>query len=222
MICLVECGFYDTSITTGICLIVMQNFETFKDICDFFIQSALDPQYVTKIDRLLETPSANKDIVVLVKNVKAFHSMRKNLCSKIFKKLNNNSILVQLAKARGILQYKSVPHLSTCCISKIPLKEQNGVLLVIDGTKLITVHSRYKIILYHFWHIVHMPEEIANEAIKWLEKQPWWSTGKKSTISECSKRVLNYNAQVFTKSLYVKLKSIAEYVENELSDIPIS
>lgn len=200
----------------------MQNFETFKDICDFFIQSALDPEYVTKIDTLLEKPSANKDIVVLVKNVKAFHSMRKNLCSKVFKKLNNAPILVELAKARGIVQYKTVPELSSCCISNITMKEQTGVLLVINGTKLVTVHSRYKIILYHFWHIVHMPDEIANEARKWLEKQRWWVTGKKSSISECSKRVLNYNEQVFTKKMYVKLKSIAEYIENELDNIPLA
>lgn len=195
-------------------------FETFKDICDFFIQSALDQEYVPRIDRLLEKPSNNKDIVFLVKNVKAFHNMRKDLCSKIFQWLQNNNILTVLAKARGVVQYKTVPEQSICCISNSTLRRDNGVLLVIDGKNLTCVHSRYKIILYHFWHIVHMPEEIASEAKKWLEKQSW-SAGRQSS-AECSKRVLDYNEQVFTKKMYVKLKTIAEYVENELENLPVT
>ena len=197
-------------------------FETFKDICDFFIQSALDQEYVTRIDRLLEKPSNNKDIVFLVKNVKAFHTMRKNLCAKMFKRLQNNNILTVLAKARGVVQYKTVPEQSICCISNSTLHCDNGVLLVIDGKNLTCVHSRYKIILYHFWHIVHMPEEIASEARKWLEKQTWWAAGRQSSVAECSKRVLNYNEQVFTKTMYVKLKTIAEYVEHELQNLPMT
>ena len=199
----------------------MQNFETFVKVCGFFVQSKLDPTYVKTIDKQLERP-ANKEVVILVKHVKAFHSMRKTLCSTIMKRLNCNRVLNILLNGSGCVQYKSVPEKSTCAISNAPLKTNTGILLVVDSTKLITVHSRYKIILYHFWNIVHMPEQIGLEAVNWLNKQYWWQNGSFNDIKQCGARVLNYNDQIFVKSLYVKLKTIAEYVDTDFKTLPLT
>jgi len=67
-----------------------------------------------------------------------------------------------------------------------------------------------------------MPEQIGLEAVKWLHKQQWWNTGSFEDIKQCTPRVLNYNDQVFVKSLYVKLKTIAEYVETDLKTLPLT
>jgi len=198
----------------------MQCFETFESVCSFFIQSTLDPEYIDKIDSMLDKPSS-KAMVGLVKDVKAFHAMRKSLCLVIFKYIDNRKVLTQLTTARGIVQYKQCPANSTCALSNVLLRPSNGILLIIDGTTLITIHSKYKIIIYHFWTLVHMPEEIGLEAKKWLKKQSWWQNGTHCTATVCTDRVLNYNDHVFAKGLYVKLKSMGEYIEKELPNIPI-
>jgi len=67
-----------------------------------------------------------------------------------------------------------------------------------------------------------MPEQIGLEAVKWLNKQHWWQNGTFNDIKQCTPRVLNYNEQVFVKSLYVKLKTIAEYVETDFKTLPLT
>lgn len=198
----------------------MQRFEVFVKVCDFFIQSRMDAEYIAKLDALLEKP-AHKEVALLVKHVKAFHSMRKSLCQQILKSLNSNKLLQRLASSRGLKQYSSCPDGATCAISNVKLKYNNGILLIVDQQTLITIHSRYKIILYHFWTLTHMPEEIGLEAIKWLQQQTWWNTGTTNSVQQCTQKILNYNDQQFPKGMYVKLKAIAEYVENKLPSIPI-
>jgi len=198
----------------------MQCLKTFEKVCAFFIQSTLDKSYIEKIDREL-LKNSKKETVLLVKNVKAFHSMRKSLCLKIFTHIGNSPILTQLADSRGIIQYKKCPENSTCAISKVKLKQSHGILLVIDGSHLMTIHSRYKIILYHFWTLVHMPEEIGLEAMKWLTRQHWWRGGIGCNHTVCTERILQYDDHVFAKTMYVKLKSVAEFIEKDLVKIPI-
>jgi hypothetical protein len=198
----------------------MQRFETFENVCHFFIQSKLDKRYIETIDKQLEkTP--NKDLVALVKQVKSFHTMRRLLCLKICKHLGNNPILNSLASSQGVIQYKKCPKDGMCALSKTKINEKNGILLILDGNNLITVHSRYKIILYHFYMLVHMPDEIGLEAVKWLKKQKWWQNGQECSTSDCTKKIINYNDHVFAKGLYVKLKSTAEYIEKEMPKIPL-
>lgn len=199
----------------------MQRFEIFTKVCDFFINCALDTNYISNIDAQLEKPGKETKIVTLVKHVKAFHSMRRSLCQKILKRLGNNDFFNILAEARGLKQYSTAPELSTCILSGIKLKSDNGILLIIDNSKLVTIHSRYKIVIYHFWTLVHMPDEIALHSMKWLKQQPWWKNGSQISAKECTKRLLSYNDKQFAKGFYVKLKSIAEYIENNLADIPI-
>ena len=198
----------------------MQQFEVFVRVCDFFIQSKLDANYISKLDSMLEKP-AHKEISALVKDVKAFHSMRRSLCQEILKQLHYNDVLNTLAGARGLIQYSCCPEGASCGISGVTLKSKSGILLVLDGQKLITVHSRYKIILYHFWTLVHMPEEIGLEAVKWLRGQAWWNSGSDTSIEQCTQKILQYNDKQFAKGLYVKLKAIAEYIENKLVSLPM-
>ena len=198
----------------------MQCLTTFEKVCAFFIQSTLDKSYIEKIDSEL-LKNNNKETVLLVKNVKAFHSMRKSLCLKIFTHIGNSQILTKLSSSRGIVQYKKCPENSTCVISNVNLKQSHGILLIIDGTHLMTIHSKYKIILYHFWTLVHMPEEIGLEATKWLNRQQWWQHGIECSHTVCTERILKYNDRVFAKSMYVKLKSVAEFIEKDLVKIPI-
>jgi len=197
----------------------MQRFETFEKVCQFFVRSALDLKYVSEIDRLLEKPSTNKDIVLLVKQVKSFHNVRKLLCFKICQHIGDD-ILKILTTARGLKSYINAPNGATCAISSIELTPKLGILLLVDDTILLTVHARYKIILYHFWTLVHMPDEIGLEASKWMHKQRWWKRGRQCSADECTKRIVNYNDHSFAKGLYVKMKSIAEYIDKEMGTLP--
>ena len=200
----------------------MQRFEIFINVCEFFIQSELDPKYINKIDEQLEKSHSKKEVFTLVKHVKSFHTMRKTLCQKILKRLPSNNIIPQMAKARGIKQYNSCPNNSTCSISGVKLKPDTGVLIILDENILITFHNRYKIILYHFWTLVHFPEEIGLEAKKWLRKQHFWNTGKIKSTEDCTQKIIHYNDKQFPKAMYVKLKAISEYIDTKLPNIPMN
>ena len=100
--------------------------------------------------------------------------MRKTLCQKILKRLPTNNIVSELSSARGITQYNSCPNGSKCAISGVLLKPDTGILIILDETTLITFHIRYKIVLYHFWTLVHFPNEIGLGAKQWLKNQPFW------------------------------------------------
>jgi len=210
-----------SSISSVIFCVVMQTFETFVNVCAFFIQSRLDKNYVDRIDKLLEKPS-NREIILLVKHVKSFHAMRKQLCVKILNYTDNHDVFNQLVRGRGCVQYKTAPALSTCAISGVILSANTGLLFIVDSEKLITIHIKYKMLLYHFWSIVHMPEEIGLEANKWLQSQIWWKLAIENDIENCTQKVLNYNDQHFVKAMYIKLKTIAEYVENDMRLLPKS
>lgn len=196
----------------------MQRFETFERVCEFFIMSKLDKNYVKRIDQSLENSSSdktNKNILFLIKQIKSFHNMRKTLCLTIFKCLDNHSILNELAESSSVVQYRFCPEKSTCTVSNKVLKQKQGILLIIDGKKPFSIHSRYKILLYHFFILTHFPDEIGLESLKWLKKQTWWKRGEQISFEECARRILNYNDHAFAKSLYVKLKATAEYIEIE-------
>ena len=200
----------------------MQRFEIFLKVCEFFIKCELDPKYINKIDDQLEKPHSKKDVFLLVKHIKSFHNMRKTLCQKILKRLPTNNIVSELASARGITQYNSCPNGSKCAISGVLLKPDTGILIILDETTLITFHIRYKIVLYHFWTLVHFPNEIGLGAKQWLKNQPFWNTGKIKSIDNCTQKIIHYNDQQFPKSMYVKLKAISEYIDTKLPNIPIN
>ena len=197
----------------------MQRFEVFVKVCEFFIQSTLDADYISKLDLLLE--KNQEDVKLLVTHVQSFHTMRKTLCHQILQKLHSNKVLTLLVNAKGLTQYNQCPDGSTCAISQSQLKSNNGCLLIVDGQTLITIHSRYKMILYHFWTLAHMPSEIGLESVKWLKQQQWWKNGVDTDVDQWTQKILHYNDQQFAKCIYVKLKAIAEYVEHKLPNITI-
>lgn len=199
----------------------MQHFEVFVKVCEFFIKSKLDADYISKLDLILEK-TTHDEVGLLVKHVQAFHTMRKSLCQQIIQKLHSNQVLTLLSSAKGLVQYNSCPDGSTCAISQSRLKPAIGILLIVDGQTLITIHSRYKIVLYHFWSLVHMPSEIGLESVRWLQQQQWWKNGVDTDIEKCTQKILHFNDQQIAKCMYVKLKTIAEFVENKLSNIPIN
>jgi hypothetical protein len=198
----------------------MQRFEVFIQVCEFFIKCNLDADYISKLDLILET-SGHKEVCALVKHVQAFHGMRKSLCQQIIQRLHYNKVFATLTNAKGLTQYNSCPDGSTCVLTGSSLKPNCGIMLIVDGQTLLTVHSRYKIVLYHFWTLVHMPNEIGLESVKWLKQQKWWKNGIDTDVEQCTQKILHYNDQQFAKCMYVKLKAIAEYIENKLPNIPI-
>jgi len=198
----------------------MQRFEVFVKVCEFFIKCNLDKGYISKLDLILES-TAHKGVGVLVNHVQAFHGMRKSLCQQIIQRLHSNQVFTILANAKGLVQYNNCPDGSICALSGSSLKKNNGILLIVDGQSLLTVHCRYKIVLYHFWTLVHMPSEIGLESVKWLKQQKWWKSGDDTDVEQCTQKILHHNDQQFAKSIYVKLKAIAEYIENKLPNIPI-
>ena len=200
---------------------LMQTFETFHEIFCFFIRSYLDPKYVQSIDQKIELNTATKELKNMIQQIKSFHMLRKNLCSKISQHLNNSSVLHILAKARGLEQYNIVPDNSTCIISKERLKTNHGVLIMIDKTTPVTINLRYKKILYYYWFLAHLPEDIVLQIKPWLCNQYWWIRGKVSS-EECFKRITEFEDKNFSKKIYIKLKGINQYIQTQLSSLPIN
>ena len=200
---------------------IMQTFETFHEIFCFFIRSFLDPTYVQSIDQKIELNVASKELKNMIQQIKSFHMLRKNLCSKISQHLKYSPILATLAKSRGLEQYSTVPEKSTCIISKETLKSNHGILIMIDKTIPVTIHSRYKKILYYYWVLAHFPEDIILQVKPWLCNQYWWNRGQISK-DECFKRITEFEDKMFSKKIYIKLKGINQYIQTQLTSLPIN
>jgi hypothetical protein len=127
-----------------------------------------------------------------------------------------------LATAGGLQQYNSVPEHSRCAISGQTLSPKQGILLMVNDMMPFTIHVRYKNILYNFWFVAHMPKEIALETKKWLQQQKWWSFGQVKSFDVCVERISTYQDKMFSKKMYVKLKGISQYIQTELSSLPIN
>ena len=200
----------------------MQTFEFFHAVYCFFVHVALDPSYVKKIDQQLESGIASKKTKQLIQQVKTFHQLRASLCNSIREHLKNSKLLTVLATAAGLQQYNSVPEHSRCAISGQTLSPKQGILLMVNDMMPFTIHVRYKNILYNFWFVAHMPKEIALETKKWLQQQKWWSLGQVKSFDVCVERISTYQDKMFSKKMYVKLKGISQYIQTELSSLPIN
>ena len=182
----------------------------------------MDSEYVSRIDSDLNLGTASKEIKQLIQEVKAFHSVRLKLCNVIQTNLNNASLLKELHKARGLHQYNCVPNKSTCAICDEILSKDNGILLILDNVHPYTVHNRYKVILYNFWMLVHFTDEIV-KSCKYSDSQKTIQVPKSiRTISERVEFLSNAQDKKRSKQLYLKLKSIAQYIQTEFPTIPIN
>ena len=199
----------------------MQTFESFHTVYSFFLHAHLDPKYVARIDEEIDNNSASKETKKLIQDVKAFHELRGSLCGQIKDHLSNNAILSELLKSRGLEQYNSVPKQSKCIISGGMISGSQGILLMMDGVRPFVVHNRYKVLLYNFWVLAHLPDEIANEANKWFKKQNWQTEKRLGSIAERVEYISNYQDKVFPKKLYLKLKGIAQYIQRQFPTVPI-
>lgn len=182
----------------------------------------MDSDYVARIDSDLNSGSASKDIKQLIQEVKSFHNIRLKLCNVIKSNLNNVPILSALHQARGLEQYNSVPVKSVCAICDQTLTKNQGILLILDGVHPYTVHCRYKVILYNFWMLVHFPDEIV-KSCKSSESNKTIQVPKHiRTIAERVEYLSNVQNKKRSKQLYLKLKSIAQYIQTEFPTIPIN
>ena len=201
----------------------MQRLDIFQNIYKFFIISKLNPNYVKNIDQQIKNDQQDESTKLLIQSVQEFHKMRQTLCSKVFTFFEDNELLYKFINASGIRQYDSVPQNSTCIFTKQKIKQDQGILIILNcqtQTEIYTVHKRFKRVLYNFWYLVHFTDEINLELTKWLTKQHWWSTGLDN--KDIVERILCYQDNVFVKKSYVKLKSIGQYIQTEMVSLPIN
>ena len=196
----------------------MQNFESFIHVFSFFVKSHYNTLYVDSIDKSIRENTIKDDTKKMIENVKEFHKMRHQMCGQIFDYLKNDELLNILVSARGLEQFDMVPNNSLCFISGVKLTAHSGILLYINSgeAKCISVHKRFKQILYHFWYLVHFTEEIIGDTTNWLNKKEY--TNNSSVIE----KILHHQDQLFIKQGYVKLKNINEYIQSEMSRLPIN
>jgi len=199
----------------------MQDFDTFKRIFHFFVESKLNPKYVDNIDQQLSSNEASDETKKLIDDVQSFHRMRQSLCGHIFRHLDNHPILHGLIVAGRVEQHDSVARKSVCAFTNQNMSTHQGLTLVI-GSKtphIVTIHKRFKRLIYNFWYLVHFTDEIIKEIKHWLVKQRWW---KRGNCPDVSRRVLEHQNSMFVKQAFVKLKTINEYIQREMATLPIN
>ena len=54
----------------------MHDFETFRDIFRFFVESKLNKKYVESIDKEMGANKASAETKKLIENIQTFHNMR--------------------------------------------------------------------------------------------------------------------------------------------------
>lgn len=196
----------------------MQNFESFVHVFSFIVKSHYNRFYVENVDKSIRENTIDEDTKKMIENVKEFHLMRHQLCGKIFDYLKHEELLNTLVSARGLEQFDVVPKDSICTISGVKLNPRSGILLYVNtvNSKCITVHKRYKQILYNFWYLVHFADEIMIDVSFWLKKNLY------TTSSSVIDRIIRHQDKLFIKQGYVKLKNINEYIQSEMSRLPIN
>tara|TARA_B110000879_G_C11175071_1_gene515562 strand:+ start:538 stop:1140 length:603 start_codon:yes stop_codon:yes gene_type:complete len=195
----------------------MQQFESFRRIFIFFLKSHFVQSYVSDIDISILNNTIDDETKAMVQQVRDFHKMRHDLCSKIFMYIENDNLLNLLVTARGLEQFDLVPINSTCCISGMTLSPKMGILLYVYAPtrRCIVVHRRYKQLLYNFWYLVHFTDEIVSDVSK-LTHSKMYLNGKINAAN-----IEQYDG-LFVKQAYVKLKNITKYIQSDMSDLPIN
>ena len=203
----------------------MQSFETFQTIFSFLVRSMLDQQYVDDIDTAVEQGSVSEQVSALIADVRGFHKMRQTLCARVFRYFKKDDVLRELCRARGLVQYNFVPEGAICAMTDTPLKHKQGCMLILNptgDTKPMCVHNRFKLILYHFWYLVHFTDEIMLDVQKWMQQQTWWQRGDNITHSSAVERIASHGNGSFAKKHYVKLKGITQHIQNAVAHGPIN
>lgn len=194
----------------------MQDYSSFASVYRFFLECHFNRQYIRLIDTAIDRETIDVETKRLISTVQAFHNMRQQLCSRIYGVIENDELLKKLVSSKGLEQYDVVPVNSTCQISGAQLQPHSGILLVIFGENMssITVHKRYKRVLYNFYYLVHFTKEITLEVDNWLKKQ--------KNVTATIEQIVHYQDSVFVKKSYVKIKNIGQYIQTELAELPIN
>jgi|TARA_B110000977_G_scaffold200605_1_gene291754 hypothetical protein len=193
----------------------MQDFENFEKVFYFFVRESIDPHYVNAIDA-----NPDKD-TTLTASIRDFHEMRQDLCRLILNHMGLSEPLQLFVKARGVVQYNQVPQGSHCIFGDKTLRPQDGTLIIVDGLHPFTFDKRFKTIVFYFWYIVHLPDELITNAIKWMKNQSWWHNGQ-VTYDFAVQKMHHHNSDIFAKQAYVKLTSVCKYIQTEMSNIRIN
>jgi len=191
----------------------MVDLKTFQNIFRFFLHSALDSTYVHSVDN-------GQDNEKLIETIATFHTMRTTLCQTIIKHIGNAVFFHNFVGACSCLQYNSVPEKSTCILSGVTLSRDNGVLIVVDKSKLYTFHKRLKVIVLTFWYLLNLPAELTKESINWYREAKRGNTDEK-TIANIVDIICDYNNNMFVKKTYVKLMNSVDFVQNQMKEITV-
>jgi len=190
----------------------MDDFQSFQQTFHFFLSSKLDSDYVSSVENTLN----NKG---LIDTITDFHTMRTDLCKLIINHVGNVSFFQNFVEASVCLQYNSVPDKSTCVLSGVELSGENGILIVVDSSKLFTFHKRLKVIVLTFWYLIHLPSELTKESTNWFRENSGAST-EQSTASIVDK-ISKHNNNMFVKRAYVKLLNTVKFVQKDMSQITV-
>lgn len=203
----------------------MQSFETFQKVFAFLMRSMLDQQYVDNIDMAVEQGTVSTAVSSLITDVRAFHTMRQTLCVRVFRHFQKDAVLRELCNARGLVQYNFVPSGALCAITGVKLGVKHGCMFIMNpngDTGTIVIHSRFKLLLYQFWYLVHFTDEIMLDVRKWMRRQAWWSRGHNLGPEQVVQRIVSHGNGSFAKKHYVKLKGITQHIQNAVAHGPIN
>ena len=165
------------------------------------MQSKLNKKYVETIDKEMSANTASPETKTLIENIQTFHTLRQQLCGQIFEHLNNHPLLHELISSMTLEQYDSVARKSVCAFTSQSMTQKQGITLVI-GVKnrhIVTIHKRFKRLLYTFWYLVHFTDEIMQDIYKWLSTQRWWVRGQRANYT---KRIIEYQDSTFVSAPY--------------------
>lgn len=173
------------------------------------------------IDKEMSENVASEETKKLIGHVQTFHTMRQQLCGQIFEHLNNHPLLHELIPSVAVEQYDSVAHNSVCAFTNQTMAQKQGITLIIStkNSHIVTIHKRFKRLLYIFWYLVHFADEIMIDINKWLSTQRWWVRGQRVNVT---KRIVEHQDSNFAKKTYVKLKSINQYIQTDMVSLPIN
>jgi hypothetical protein len=201
-------------------------YPEFVTIFTFLVRSHLDSNYISKVDASLQNNEATAPTTKMVKNVREFHAMRRNLIQKVYERTGCESFVTHFVRCIGIDQYNCVPEKSICAISHQTLAPGQGILVILrqNNGQLSphAVHTRFKRVLHSVWFLIHLPQEIMITIHQWLRNQLWWQTKTTLDYEEVVRRIVNYNDGIFIKKCYVKLKDISNHLQSDPVSNPTS
>lgn len=193
----------------------MDDFQSFQQTFHFFLSSKLDSAYVRSIENTLN----NKG---LIDTITDFHTMRTHLCKLIIDHVGNVTFFQNFVDASVCLQYNSVPDKSTCVLSGVELSGENGILIVVDSSKLFTFHKRLKVIVLTFWYLIHLPSELTKESTNWFrENSGTYTEQTEQSTALIVDKISKHNNNMFVKRAYVKLLNTVKFVQKDMSQITV-